>query len=351
MRRDSLDLRTLLKTAGCRALLGGAALLLVLGGLRADDPPAAQPSKKLTAEEYRKKYPFESVADRLGYEAEAAKALAERAPAPRLTGEAAKRLEDTEKALEQFPKWDMRRKTLELLHSDQAEQFIRRDGFGLSRMPKPSVSYLELPPAPTIPLARPLEFAKLEDVAPPSEGETAARLSRSGKGAVAWEMLMPSQEQLGYFHRNGAMDFLNLSGFGYIKDREHVAGFQPHQFRSMPDLALADPDRARGAGGKGKEEPRERWCVTRLELVSLLKHKEPAVYVSRELPRMEDLKKSKTRPLSEFEGKALKALHDGEDVVTEATANHIRMVGALRASKQCLECHQVRRGDVLGAFS
>jgi hypothetical protein len=103
--------------------------------------------------------------------------------------------------------------------------------------------------------------------------------------------------------------------------------------------------------GKVKEPPKERWLITRLELVSLLKHKEPAVYVSGELPRMEDLKKSKTRPPSEFEAKALKALRDGEDVVTEATTNHIRMVGALRASKQCLECHQVRRGDVLGAFS
>jgi hypothetical protein len=38
-------------------------------------------------------------------------------------------------------------------------------------------------------------------------------------------------------------------------------------------------------------------------------------------------------------------------VVTEATTNHIRILGALRASQQCLECHQVRRGDLLGAFS
>ena len=38
-------------------------------------------------------------------------------------------------------------------------------------------------------------------------------------------------------------------------------------------------------------------------------------------------------------------------VVVEATTNRIRMLGSLRASKQCLECHRGHYGALLGAFS
>ena len=31
--------------------------------------------------------------------------------------------------------------------------------------------------------------------------------------------------------------------------------------------------------------------------------------------------------------------------------NRIRMVGSLRAGKDCMECHSIRRGELLGAFS
>ena len=89
----------------------------------------------------------------------------------------------------------------------------------------------------------------------------------------------------------------------------------------------------------------------RLELVSLLKHEKPAVYVSRSLPRMEDLKDVKTRALSRFEQSALKQLRDGEDVVTKASLNRIEMIGSLRATKQCQQCHDVKSGALLGAFS
>ena len=55
--------------------------------------------------------------------------------------------------------------------------------------------------------------------------------------------------------------------------------------------------------------------------------------------------------LTDFEAKALKALREGEEVVTEATTNEIHMVGAVRAAKQCTACHDVKRGTLLGAFS
>jgi mono/diheme cytochrome c family protein len=103
--------------------------------------------------------------------------------------------------------------------------------------------------------------------------------------------------------------------------------------------------------GLAPAAPKERWLVSRLELVSVWKSETPAVYASGSLPRMQELKTAKTRPLTDFEAKALKALREGEEVVTEATPNEIRMVGAVRAAKQCTACHEVKRGTLLGAFS
>ena len=117
-------------------------------------------------------------------------------------------------------------------------------------------------------------------------------------------------------------------------DKEHVAGFQSHHFREMP-----------------KFENSEKWRLTRLELVSLLKHEEPGVYISENLPNMEELDDVPTRPLNDFEAKSLSSIQNGEDVLIYEIPNTIKMFGSLRAVKQCLECHEVNRGDLLGAFS
>lgn len=67
---------------------------------------------------------------------------------------------------------------------------------------------------------------------------------------------------------------------------------------------------------------------------------------------MEELRDAPTRALAPFETRALAALNTGEDVVTEQpSADVLQMVGAIRAARQCLECHQVQRGALLGAFS
>ena len=66
---------------------------------------------------------------------------------------------------------------------------------------------------------------------------------------------------------------------------------------------------------------------------------------------MEELAEAPTRQLQPFEAIALAKLRAEEDLVVRATTNQIEMVGALRASKQCLACHQVTRGQLLGAFS
>jgi hypothetical protein len=338
-------------------LLAGAALLAGVAGMaqyQAGRPVTAPPppkapvydltsqwdyllgatdTKKHTAEELRKRYPFESLTRRLEYES--ARTKASERPVPELSADASKRLEAMEGGN------SLRAESLKQLHSDQVERFIAREGFGVSRMPMPSPEFLELPSAPPIPFT-----ASGARVVPPPPGPAVALARGDGPrvaGPDGTDLRMPSLLQLDAFHFAGQNDFVSRYSLGYLKDRDHVAGFQSHQFRAMPEVGPLPV--------RGQPPPREKWAISRLELVSLLKQERPAVYVSEELPRMERLKKAKTRPLDEFESAALARLQKGEDVVAEASVNRIRMMGSLRAAKQCLDCHSVRRGELLGSFS
>jgi len=102
--------------------------------------------------------------------------------------------------------------------------------------------------------------------------------------------------------------------------------------------------------GKHRSEL-EDWVLDRIELVSLLKHEQPVVYINRHQPRMEDAATAKTRKLDRFQAAALKKLYAGEDVVIASKLNHLTMVGSVRASRQCVQSHSVERGHLLGAFS
>ena len=44
------------------------------------------------------------------------------------------------------------------------------------------------------------------------------------------------------------LDFVNPRGFGYIKDRRHVAGFETHRFSQVPAPAERWKVRTPGAG-------------------------------------------------------------------------------------------------------
>ena len=93
------------------------------------------------------------------------------------------------------------------------------------------------------------------------------------------------------------------------------------------------------------------WHVARLELVSLLVHDEPCAYVSANLPQMDEVRNVSTRSLDQFESQALARLRAGEDLVTESGPHAIRMLGPILASNDCLKCHGVERGTLLGCFS
>jgi hypothetical protein len=133
-------------------------------------------------------------------------------------------------------------------------------------------------------------------------------------------------------HDDNTLNFLYPFGFGYVRDRRHVAGFRAHQFRHDPEAPAL-------------------WRTRRLELVGLLKYDEPVVYLSQNFPRMDELRTAPTRPLDPFENEALAGLRLGEDLIAQQTTTHLRMLGAIRAVRQCQRCHGVERGELLGAFS
>jgi hypothetical protein len=91
--------------------------------------------------------------------------------------------------------------------------------------------------------------------------------------------------------------------------------------------------------------------IDRVELVSLLKEEQPAAYVLDEMATPPRARIARRRSLDEFEERGLQAVRRGADLVGSSEAP-TRMFGAVRARRECLDCHPgAREGDLLGAFS
>ena len=112
------------------------------------------------------------------------------------------------------------------------------------------------------------------------------------------------------------------------------------------------------------------YSVKNMELMSLLKHDPPMIYVTDSRRRSElpahsakpvelklghveppdfklDPTNYKLRPLREDEAKALNEIKGGKEIaMTDAG-----LLGAIRMRTSCLKCHEGKEGDLLGAFS
>ena len=327
---------------------------LSLSSLHKQKKAGKKLDKEAVVRRLRKKYAYASMAHRLKYEA-----ARKEDDDPKLSAAMQKRIREEDKFFEDHKKgtyWflSQRSESLRLLHEEEVGTFIKQAGFGFGRMPGPGAGYLpgNLP--------RDLPLASNEMIR--SGDSTPIRLPETKTAAAARRVFLPSQQSLQELHQEGVTNFLSRGSFGYIKNRNEVAGFQSHGFLSAPRLLshitrpayrkkshINRPSYSNTHPSYRKEK--ELWAMHRLELVSLLKHEKPAVYLSRSLPRMEELQNAKTRTLSRFEQSALDQLRKGEDVVTRASLNRIEMIGSLRATKQCQQCHEVKSGALLGAFS
>jgi hypothetical protein len=237
----------------------------------------------------------------------------------------AERLVDLEEAVEfergrRWKEWGTavdRMARLRRLHEDRVWLFIRGPGFGAGRM-------LFVPSEET------LRKGQRERRLIPQPGPFP--LSDEPIDAASPARTAPADDKLFTLHVSGVADFVHPRGFGFLKDRRHVAGFQAHQFSEAP-------------------EPTERWRVQRLDLVGLLLHPQPVAYLCDHLPRMDELRQAPTRSLDAFETAGLESLRRGEDLHVVSTPGGLRMLGAIRSARQCVECHDGQRGHLLGAFS
>lgn len=245
--------------------------------------------------------------------------------------------------------WWGRQGSLEQLHNLKRDEFLKAAGFGSIRMRFVSRGHVELPvsqpvvlPEPPPPRPAPSFGEKTESKADAGNPEASDGDSSAAEPAPASQMA----QTLNSVYLNGLEDFTDPNQIGFVPEPQHAAGFLPHSLDELPVQAR----RANGTT-EAATPAVNNWRITRLELVSLLKHAEPVVYESRELPRMDRLADAPTRPLTGFERRSLRELRGERDLVTEEEGGRVLMLGAIRAGKQCLNCHDVRRGTLLGAFS
>ncbi len=209
---------------------------------------------------------------------------------------------------------DWRRELLREIHEETVKIFVNQPGFGVSRANGLREHVLKMGFRQQSPIPQPGTFS-------PSPW-TSPSLQRQQKAS----------DNLRSLHQASVVDFANPVNFGYIKDRRHVAGFQDHRISQAPM-----PDRP--------------WTLQTLDLIGLALHENPTAYVSEYLPRMDELRAAPTRELDEFESAGLLALRRGEELFFREREQERRMLGAIRAARQCLACHEVERGELLGAFS
>ncbi len=318
----------------------------------ATDPPPVLTVKGRTVEPWPvgELETVASLRPRLAYEAKHAKA------APTLSKESGTQLDNFEALLYQEYRAIGRQLAFRNLHDQSVKEFVGAEGFGMERMIIFLPKYLEVPKAPPIELVTNKDFSE-------SDAGDSVKVPRSD--VVANPLRLPTADSLLGFHLDGKRSFANLAGFAFIpgtaqaglyprggfrageaKDRKAnlKMGFWPHHFRHVPEVPRVERKDV-------KTPAKEKWLVQRIELVSLLRHEQPVAYVSKHLPRMDELRKAETRPLDGFELTALAGLKKGETLVTDASVNRIYLLGAVRAARQCLDCHQVERGTLLGAFS
>jgi hypothetical protein len=277
--------------------------------------------------ELRVSYPAQSLSSRLAYESRIQGIGSQGGSSDQraLNATAKSHLEELENEVKEDT---LRVIMLGRLHENVVEDFIDSPGFGVARVIRPRKHHIDLPEAASISFPPPAYDPEtggvdIDPILKPDQSPTS-------------EKNLPTDENLWGLHRDSVIDFVNPKGFGYVKDREHVRGFQSHQFHAMPCLP---------------ESSQTRWLIQKIELVSLLTHDEPVVYVSDHLPRMDELRAAPTRNLTDFEKLALDALKSGTDLKVQSSANRIDVLGSIRAVTQCVKCHDVSRGDLLGAFS
>lgn len=296
----------------------------------------------------RERFPFRSIRDRLYF----------------VDGETATKNDDKERHRTDASRYTS---ALRSLHSERVEKFITQEGFGVTRISPVGPQDLFLRDQHYALTRSSVDSSVFHEEEIELDETIKMRESRAkmdeGKLIPDYQFMnslsengLPKQQLLSVFNSRLSDSFATRTG--YLKGIDQVAGFEAHRVRPgnfwSGNLRMS-LQRPQLPGQQSVEETGQKtsWKVNRIELVSLLMHDEPCVYDTDELPNMEELSSdiALTRALSAFESEGIKALKSGEELLVRATRNRIVMVGAIRATENCLACHDGKSKDLLGAFS
>jgi hypothetical protein len=238
-------------------------------------------------------------------------------------------------------------RALASLHQLEVQKFVTNPGFGNMRLVRGHDRAAEAPPADWS------EGDRGDPVTLPKAGGFFVA-GEDGKGPT-----LPSVPALVGFHTSTAHEFARPDSWGLVKDKTRVAGFQPHALEFVPDgttrRRFDQQNPTKDKAGRVTGYPLvERWAVRKVELIGLLMHESPVVYLNPDgkLPTMATVQEAKTRGLTEFESGGLKDLAAGKEVVSvDAATNQIGVLGAIRMAGACMKCHDGKPGDLLGAFT
>lgn len=212
---------------------------------------------------------------------------------------------------------------LEYLHANAYVAFSRASGFGSCRMMTLVVlTEATLTGEPDLPLPK-QPFGPRSFTFSASDHQDLKHLKEENRSK--------DDEEL---HGRALLSFLDPMRFGYVKSRFAVAGFRPHLF----------------SGRTHWQELAATSAVRTIDLVGAVLQDPPVVYLSNNLPSMMELSGLLKRPLQRDESLAFRDLAEGKDVVRWRSTSGNRAMGAIRATRQCTECHACPRGALLGAF-
>ncbi|WP_149115279.1 hypothetical protein [Limnoglobus roseus] len=213
-----------------------------------------------------------------------------------------------------------------MLHDNTVDHFVNNPGFGVMRMaPRIRDKDYYLPRRP--PISQP-------------------RFTVTSESVRTFEHpLREPPLDLEVKHRKTVGHFAFPQGWGWEKNHNQILGFQSHQMGG--NIRYGRDDEFWGLDVDGG------WKIASVELIGLLQHPKPTVYMTTNLPRMDEAKAAPTRDPDEFEAAGLKAVAGGGGLYfgQSRTEPFLRMVGGIRAAKACASCHGCREGELLGAFS
>lgn len=285
--------------------------------------------------------------------------LGKRLPKPVITSTEMSNVQisdDAERELKAYEEAEIQTVThyrLRRLHEEKLGQFVKENGFGVNRMWFGISSE-----SPNFTAPSPDQVA-LDDS--PADAGTEQAVSRT-------EFSPADLLSLPVLHNEAFYDFVlpwrrgvvvpNWKALSKTVKSMDSSNQATQDWSRLPDdsplhpLSVGHTEHGMSAAVKASFEKRlTDWQLSRLELVSLLKSPQPRAYLSRNLPNMRELDAAPTRALDQFETDNLQKLRMGEHVVIESNNAEIRMLGGIRAANQCVACHVVQRGYLLGAFT